>query len=59
MTVSANTCLSARHGLGRLLALTEAHGDPLCQDWVVCPHPLMSRWVSQRVAERRGLRAQL
>lgn len=59
MTLSVNTCLSARHGLPHLLALTEAHGDPLCQDWVVCPHPLMSRWVSQRVAARRGLRAQL
>ena len=59
MTLSVHTCLSAQHGLSHLLALTEAHGDPLCQDWVICPHPLMSRWVSQQVATRRGLRAQL
>lgn len=52
-------CASAAQGAEDLLELTSPPSDPLSQDWVICPHPESARWVSQLIAERRGLRVQV
>lgn len=59
MPIDFATCVSVHDSLKHILELTGEGQDPLSQDWLVCPHPAMMRWMSRQIANQRGVCAQL
>jgi exodeoxyribonuclease V gamma subunit len=57
--IHTTVCVSLAQGKEKLFELTEPSGDPFAQDWLVCPHPESVKWVSQTLATKRGLCAQI
>ena len=57
--IQTTVCASLNQGLETLLTFTKPDHDPFAQDWIICPHPESAKWVSRRLAEERGLCAQV
>ena len=46
-------------GLGPLLKHTHVVGDPLSQDWIICPHLMMCKWVQEQIALQKEICVQI